>query len=72
MLSRLRTSCVGRCWNGKDVLVPEDEREPKKPSVLPAREAMALIGQEPPESEPPDDEQGEPPPADVGGDPTRS
>jgi hypothetical protein len=52
--------------------VQEDEREPKKePSVLPAREAIALIGQDPPESEPPDEESREPP-TDVGGDPPRS
>jgi hypothetical protein len=51
--------------------VQEDEREPKEPSVLPAREAIALIGQEPPESEAPDDEPSEPP-ADVGREPPGS
>jgi hypothetical protein len=61
---------VGWGWNGKTLGVQEDEREPREPSVLPAREAMALIGQEPPENEPPDDESVEPP-ARAGGDPNR-
>jgi hypothetical protein len=61
---------VGRGWNGKNPGVQEDDREPKEPSVLPAREAMALIGQEPPENEPTDDEPVEPP-ADASGDPNR-
>lgn len=63
---------MGWCWDGKNVRVQEDEREPKKkPSVLPAREAIALIGQEPPESDAPEDESREPS-TDVGGDPPRS
>jgi hypothetical protein len=40
--------------------VKEDEQEPK-PSVLPERDAMALIGQEPPEGEAPEVESREPP-----------
>lgn len=51
-LSRVRTSCVAWCWNGKEKNVSEDERERREASVLPARKAMSLLGEEPPESAP--------------------
>lgn len=57
------------CWNGNDRAVSEDERERKEASVLPARKAMSLLGEEPAESEPSDDE-SEPSP-DAVGDPER-
>ena len=38
------------CWNGKENKVSEDERERREASVLPARKAMSLLGEEPAES----------------------
>ena len=49
---------MGWCWNGKEMSVSEEELEPEEPSVLPAREAMSLIGDAPAESEA-DDEDSE-------------
>jgi hypothetical protein len=59
-LSRVRTSCVAWCWNGKETTVSEDERERKEAAVLPARKAMSLLGEEPAESESSGDESKEP------------
>jgi hypothetical protein len=72
-LSRFRTSCVAWCWNGQERKVSEDERERREASVLPARKAMSLLGEEPTESasESSGDEV-EDSSSDVAGDPERS
>jgi hypothetical protein len=36
-------------WNGKEKTVSEEERERREASVLPARKAMSLLGEEPAE-----------------------
>jgi hypothetical protein len=41
---------VAWCWKGKEKNVSEDERERREASVLPARKAMSLLGEEPAES----------------------
>jgi hypothetical protein len=50
--------------------VSDDEREREEPAVLSAREAMSLLGEAPAESDPSDEESGEPAP-DVRRDPER-
>jgi hypothetical protein len=53
-------------WNGKEIFVSDEELEQEEePSVLPARELMSLIGEEPAESEPDDEESEEEAPRDA-------
>jgi hypothetical protein len=69
ILLRVRTTCVGWCWNGKEKHMSDEARVREEPAVLSAREVIALLGREPePESA---DEDPVEPAMDVVGDPKR-
>jgi hypothetical protein len=61
---------VSWCWNGKNGIVTDEEREREEPAVLPARKAMSLLGEAPAESDSSDEEAVEPT-ADAVRDPER-